>query len=173
MDDNSRLRLQPADNIISRSGDDAITNFTKLLLSTFLVAGGTALAITTFDRNPSAREAQAHFLMMNKDMNSALKAGGKIDSKYSNSKNGGSMIIANIRAESWSSGLAEKYREILMSLGWTSKSNLEYFALCKDGALAEISLIKGFDASHGFRREIHGFTMTYNAITKDDCIAGK
>lgn len=141
----------------------------RLCVAALLILTWVAIVVMTLTRNPSKGEAEARLLLMNEDMNLALQVGGKIDSKYINSKNGGSIIIVNIRAESWSLDLAREYQKILLSRGWIYKFEVGGFRLCKDGALAEISLTKGSDASRGISRSVYGFTMTYDATTKNYC----
>lgn len=123
-------------------------------------------------RNPSKSESEMSLRMMNRDMNFALQAGGKIESRYSNAKFGGALLFVNINAESWSYNLADKYRISLLSHGWIQRGATKgIISLCKDGVSATIILVPDFDSSKGLQKKVYGFSMSYGGDTISACKA--
>lgn len=120
--------------------------------------------------NPSKEDSKIHLSMMNQEMDAALQAGGAVYSRYSNAKYGGALLFVNVSASSWSRGLAERYRLVLLNRGWTQRTSKDgEFSLCKNGVRARIVLASGVDSSHGGSREVYGLAMTYGGDTIKKC----
>jgi hypothetical protein len=120
--------------------------------------------------NPSKKESNFHLDMMNLDMSVALATGGAVDSRYENAKYGGALLYVNLRANSWSPGLADKYRLALLSRGWRQRAPEKgSLSLCKNGTIATIHLLSGVDSSRGRSREVYGFSMEYGGDTIKLC----
>jgi hypothetical protein len=120
--------------------------------------------------NPSKRQSEVQLTGMNADMDYALHEGGTVDSRYSNAKFGGALLYVNVLKNSWSQGLAESYKNALLSRGWVEK-NVERggFTLCKNKVLATINLAQELDDSHGAPQEVYGFSMKYGGDAARIC----
>lgn len=120
--------------------------------------------------NPSKKESEIHLNMMNQEMDIALRVGGVVYSRYSNAKYGGALLFVNVNANSWSRGLAEKYRLVLLSRGWVQRTDGKGGLLfCKNGVRAKIGFASDVDSSRGQPRPVYGFSMTYSGETIKIC----
>lgn len=136
----------------------------------FVVAFGVCAGVFAFLKNPSKKTSMEHLEIMSRDMDSALSVGGVVVSTYSNAKIGGSLLMKNISAISWSAGLAENYRRELERRGWVLKvSGGRAVIMCKDGMIARIGGFSEKDSSRGFSREVYGFSMIYSHETVMEC----
>lgn len=120
--------------------------------------------------NPSKRQSEMQLAGMNVDMDYALREGGTVDSRYSNAKFGGALLYVNILKNSWSQGLAEDYKNALLSRGWVEKNvERDDLTLCKNKVLATINLAPELDGSRGLPREVYGFSMKYGGDAAKIC----
>ncbi|MGY6161641.1 hypothetical protein [Paraburkholderia strydomiana] len=136
-----------------------------------IVAFGTSVVIVASVKNPSKADSEIHLIQMTTDMDSALTAGGVVDSVYSNAKFGGALLIKNIKAESWVPSLPETYEVLLLVRGWKRKDSTmkEGILLCKNGMLARIDTTPSIDASHGTPRSVYGFAMSFSLRIQKEC----